>query len=888
MPGWALPTAALTALAAVVLLLVLRVLPEGPGEALSWGAQAVTTLVACGGMAVRARQATGRLRRARALLSLSLLAGALGGVLAVVLHAGGERPVPSASDAVHFLFLPLCVAGLLSYPVEDDGPGSVARNLLDGALAATGLWFVVHLLLLAPAEVGAGMPALTALTVLGYPAADVLVIGTAVSVLARVTDVARRELLVTATGLVLFSLSDVAFVALEARGEYSANSWVGALALAGLVLVAAAVLTGPGPRAGGLRWQRALSVLPHLPISAALAVAAGQAAAGHELPTASLVVGVLATTLLTVRQAVSTRDQALLHGRLQAREELFRSLVTGSSDLITLHDAQGRVVYASPAVVRATGRSEADLVGRRLDGLIHAEDLRALRAAYVRVTADAGGTAEVSFRMRSAAGEWRWVHSVLHNRLEQGSVRGIVCNTRDVHERHLLEAELFTAAHSDALTGLGNLAQARTVLARCCADRRGAWTALLVDLDGFKAVNDTYGHARGDGLLLAMAERLRECVRADDDVARLGGDEFLLVVHDDDRVRVGALVERVLAAVRRPVVLAGTPLSVEASIGMATTEDAASPDELLRNADLAMYAAKAAGRGRAVWYAPEMHESASRRMQVHGGLRRALDEGHLSLRYQPIHRLSDGALIGAEALLRWDDPLTGPVPPSVFVPVAEESGIIGEVDEWVLDRACQDAARWQAAGLPVPRVSVNVSRRHMTADLPDLVAATLARHRLPGSALCVEVTESAVVPDADTAIAALARLRELGVAVALDDFGTGQSSLSQLARLPLDTVKIDRSFLTGTSDGDGSWRLLTSIVGVCRSLSLPVVAEGVEDADVLRMLQAIGCEAAQGYHLARPMPADDLADQLARAPRPTVPSMRPASDPQTSRSEARS
>jgi diguanylate cyclase (GGDEF)-like protein/PAS domain S-box-containing protein len=863
------------ALVALLVALVLRMLPEGLGQALSWGVQAVTCLAACAGLAVRARSASGRLRRARALLSGSLLAGALGGVLAMVLHAGGERPVPSPADAVHFLFLPLCLAGLLSYPVDDDGPGSAARNLLDGVLAATGLWFVVHLLLLAPAEVGAGLPTLHALTVLAFPAADVLVVGTAVSVLARVADVARGELQVTAVGLVLFALSDVAYVALEARGRYSPNSWVGALAEVGLLLVAAGVVLAPRLAVGGRRGERALAALPHVPMVAALAVAAAHAAAGRELPAQSLVVGVLATALLTLRQAVATRDHVALHRRLQAREELFRSLVTGSSDLITLHDADGRVAYASPAVSRATGLAEHELLGRRLDGLVHDEDLPRVQAAFSSVSIRPGATGECSFRMRSAADGWRWAHSVMHNRLEHGSVRGMVCNTRDVHERHLLEGELFRAAHSDALTGLGNLAHARSVLARCCEDRRGTWSALLVDLDGFKAVNDSFGHARGDALLQVMAERLRDCVRADDDVARLGGDEFLLVVHDADHGGVTGLVERVLAAVRRPVDLAGTPVAVEASIGIATTADARTPDELLRNADLAMYAAKAAGRGRAVAYQPQMHETAARRMHVHGGLRRALDEGHLALHYQPIHRLDDGAVIGLEALLRWEDPDTGPVPPDVFVPVAEESGIIGEVDEWVLDRACADAVRWRAAGRRVPRISVNVSRRHLTADLPARVAGALERHGLAGSALCVEVTESAVVPDADTAITALTGVRALGVAVALDDFGTGQSSLSQLARLPLDAVKIDKSFLVGAADGEGSWRLLTSIVGVCRSLSLPVVAEGVEDAEVLRLLEAIGCEAAQGYHLGRPVPFDVLAGTLA----PLVPAMRPAQEP---------
>jgi diguanylate cyclase (GGDEF)-like protein len=393
---------------------------------------------------------------------------------------------------------------------------------------------------------------------------------------------------------------------------------------------------------------------------------------------------------------------------------------------------------------------------------------------------------------------------------------------------------------------------------------RGA--IVLLDLDGFKQVNDTFGHAHGDELLCQVAERLSRCLRQHDEVSRIGGDEFVLVL--DGEQDAAAISSRVLATLRTAVPVAGISVSVRASLGIALTRDAASPDELLRNADLAMYASKASGRDRVTWYEPWMHESARRRMSLHHGLRTALAEGHLALHYQPIVRLPDGAIVGAEALLRWEHPLEGPIAPDVFIPVAEESGIIADIDVWVLEQACLDVAAWRARGLSVPPVSINVSRRHMTLELPDLLQAALSRHGLPGSALCIEVTESAVVPDAEVASLALTRVRELGVTVALDDFGSGQSSLSQLARLPVDSVKIDRSFTCPTAD-PAALRLLTSIVRVCQALSLPIVAEGIEQAELAEFLAEIGCDRGQGFHFGRPQSARRFRTLLGPVHLPT-------------------
>ena len=570
--------------------------------------------------------------------------------------------------------------------------------------------------------------------------------------------------------------------------------------------------------------------------------------------------GVALVVALSLRQLISTRDRDLLTERLQTREELFRTLVTGGSDLITLHDSDGRLTWVSPSVERFLGLDAERLLGTWLDEVVDVRDLAATQELFRGVAAQAGAQVEATVRVRDGSGELRWMQVQLKNQLHHRSVRGIVGNTRDVHERHVLERQLAHAAFHDALTGLGNLARTRALLTQAYELPRDA-TVVLVDLDGFKSVNDTLGHAHGDALLCQVAERLQGCLRAGDEVTRIGGDEFVLVL--DGLQDASTVSARVLAALRDPVVVAGTSLAVRASLGIADTADAASPDELLRNADLAMYSAKAAGRDRAASYEPEMHTAATRRMELSRNLRTALAEDQLSLRYQPIVRLPDGAVVGAEALLRWRHPGEGDIAPEVFVPVAEDSGIIAEIDVWVLEQACLDIATWRAAGLDVPRISINISRRHMTAELPDLVRGALARHGLSGHDLCLEVTESAVVPDVELAARTLRQVRQLGVTVALDDFGSGESSLSQLVRLPIDSVKIDRSFTSTALSDPAALRLLISIVGVCQSLRLPVVAEGIEQSELAVFLAETGCEHGQGYHFGHPLHAPQFRRRLA-------------------------
>ncbi|MEI4273557.1 bifunctional diguanylate cyclase/phosphodiesterase [Klenkia sp. LSe6-5] len=423
-----------------------------------------------------------------------------------------------------------------------------------------------------------------------------------------------------------------------------------------------------------------------------------------------------------------------------------------------------------------------------------------------------------------------------------------------VHHRTWQLAE--DGARTDPLTGLGN----RRRLAEATARVLGTGTpvsVLFVDLDGFKAVNDSRGHVVGDALLVEVAARLRAGVRADDLVVRVGGDEFAVLVPGPVE-RAVEVARRLQSAVRYPVQLTGRPATVTASVGVASTSSAARRDAdlLLRNADLAMYQAKATGRDKVVTFVPGMAQAASDRASLAEDLTVALAAGdQLHVHYQPVVTLPGGDVHGYEALVRWQHPTRGPVAPLQFVPIAEQTGTVVALGAWVLRRATRDAAAG-LAGQPGPsRVAVNVSAVQLAdAGFVQSVRDALADSGLPARRLVLEVTESLLADDLDTASARLQELRDLGVRIAIDDFGTGYSSLSYLRRLPVDVVKVDRSFVADLARGGAATTLVASVVELARSLALDVVAEGVETPEQLATLVELGCTYAQGYLLGRPAP----------------------------------
>jgi diguanylate cyclase (GGDEF)-like protein len=455
--------------------------------------------------------------------------------------------------------------------------------------------------------------------------------------------------------------------------------------------------------------------------------------------------------------------------------------------------------------------------------------------------------------------------------------------SRADRERRVLEGKLFELANRDALTGLFNRhrfeEELGAFLAR--AARYGAGGALLlVDLDHFKPINDTLGHEAGDAMLRAVAGVISDGVRGSDVVGRLGGDEFAILIHDLDGEDVAlGMADRMQEALAKPYTVNGTEINSSASIGITFSAIGYdTPDEVLRDADIAMYRAKAAGRGRNALFDASLRAQIADQLHLEGDLRRAIERDQITLAYQPIYDLATGCVSSFEALARWDHPERGPIGPDVFIPIAEEAGIIGALTERVLTQACQQLRQWDrhtAAGADAStkklRMHVNISGSDLCSrTLVSHVTTTLLTHHLEPSQLVLEITESTLMERLDCALETMTRLRDIGVGLSVDDFGTGYSSLAYLSTLPITSLKIDRSFVQSLSIGTQNHEIVKAIVTLGRSLGKVVIAEGIETASQLGELRELGSDLGQGYLLARPLTAEAaqalLAPLLAAVP----------------------
>ena len=581
---------------------------------------------------------------------------------------------------------------------------------------------------------------------------------------------------------------------------------------------------------------------------------------------------------LSSQAALALESTALTEDLLRRQSEArFSSLVQHSSDVVMVVSADSSVRYVSPSAERVLGHDPDELVGTRLTELVHQDD----RAQVLQLLTTQGRDQDdpspglTEFRIRRSDGAWVFVESSGTNLLGDPNVNGIVLNTRDIGERKAFEEQLQHQAFHDRLTELANRALFRDrvehALERQTRDGRPV-SVLFLDLDDFNTINDTLGHALGDQVLKEVAERLKGCLRAADTAARLGGDEFGVLLEDGGvGFEAAEVASRIMAALEAPIRLGGRTVSVRASIGIAAAHPGEegtpkSGEELMRNADVAMYMAMEAGKGRYQLFEPTMHDTVLRRLELKGDLQRAVDNGEFFLHYQPVIELESGAISGLEALLRWNHPERGVVPPLEFIGLAEETGLIVPIGRWVLQEACRQAVLLRAR-FPIDpplHMAVNLSARQL--QRPEIVAEIgeiLMETGLDPAALTLEITESVMMKDIKLSVQRLTELKALGVKLAVDDFGTGYSSLNYIQQFPVDILKVDKSFVDAFNTDPRKSALTATIIKLASDLDLRPVAEGIERADQLERLLDLHCDLGQGFYFSKPLPMEEIDELLA-------------------------
>ena len=603
-----------------------------------------------------------------------------------------------------------------------------------------------------------------------------------------------------------------------------------------------AELTEPSP-ATTMRFGAVRAVAIGVALLLSPVAAAVVHARGGELALGWFLAPTIAVTLLVLaRLRLAFAQEQAMQEELETSRAQFQALIHNISDVVLVVDGDRRITYASASSEVRLGLASAALVGRPLPHVVLAGDREQLDDALRSLPRSRSWTGLLRAEVN---GGIRTFEADLADRRDDPNIGGLVVVLHDVTEREQLAARLRHQASHDALTGLPN----RLYFTDHLAARLAAGVepgVLFVDLDDFKAVNDGLGHRIGDELLRAVASRLGGAVRADDVVARLGGDEFAVLVEDGEPEEVAG---RIIQAMAEPFLIGGHRLVVQASIGVADRRGT-SAENLLANADLAMYRAKALGKGGQVTFEDDMHAEAADRLHLQLELADAIGRDELRLVYQPIFDLVSGRMVGAEALVRWDHPTRGLLAPDRFVPVAEATGQIVPIGSWVLEQACREACAWPDD----VRVGVNLSSRQLESDpAVEEILAAIARSGLPPERLVLEITESTLPRDLDATAARLERLRYAGVRIAVDDFGTGYSALSTLSRLPVDVLKIDRSFVASMLDDGEASALVHVLLELGRALRLEIVAEGIEDGAQAAALRARGCAFGQGFHLGRPV-----------------------------------
>jgi len=566
--------------------------------------------------------------------------------------------------------------------------------------------------------------------------------------------------------------------------------------------------------------------------------------------------------LTWARRSMGRASQEQQADQLRLRQAAAVFDCTREGVLVT--DRDGLIVHVNPAFIAITGYRRDEVLGQRPSLFKSGHHPPAFyQGMFASLDASGDWSGEIWNRRKNGEiyPQWQTIRSI---RDDRGQVCRYVAVFSDISAIKDSEQELAHLAHHDPLTDLPNrlLFSDRTqqALASAQIHKRGC-ALLVIDLDHFKMINDSLGHTVGDQLLKAVAARLQDLCGPGMTLARLGGDEFAVLAESCPQlVQAAALAQAILDALKEPFPVDGQALFINASIGISLfPSDALNAEQLLRNADSALFKAKSAGRNDYALYTEELTAHAQRRVETAFELRRALDQEELRVYYQPVHDLSSGDLVGVEALVRWQHPQRGLVPPGEFIPVAERTGLITEIDAWVMAQACEQMCRWQQTGKDLAFVAVNVSTRLFARrELYDRVAQVLHDTGLNPACLELEVTESAVMDDPEVALEQMHRLRELGVRLAIDDFGTGYSSLLRLKRLPVQKLKIDQGFVAGLPADEDDAAIVRVIITLAQNMGMQVHAEGIEQQEQARFLLEQGCDLAQGYWFGRPVPAEQF------------------------------
>ncbi|MGW0736865.1 putative bifunctional diguanylate cyclase/phosphodiesterase [Streptomyces sp. NPDC002851] len=895
------------------------------GSALGWGSDQLSLFMGDFGLSVAAgvaavscfryaRRPGCRFRPAWLLFALSSAMASLGNAVWGWYEVVLARPVPSPSlaDLFFLCFAPPAIVGLLvlaKRPVTRAGWVCLALDswLIGGSLLTLS-W---SLALAHTAEFGDVSVSQAALA-LAYPLLDIVLVSMVLALHFRRSAANRSAINTAIAALALTVMCDALFTSPLLRETYRSGQILDAGWFAGSLLLAYAPWVTP--RTGQPQTQRPEAGRPDSAAEPAQPVWSGRGPRGPRplagslaaltpyLAAAVCTLGILYNTLngrsidrvvlftactvvlsLVVRQAIMLLDNITLTQELAQKENHFRSLVQGSSDVIMIAAPNGILRYVSPAAAGVWGREADELVGSELATLIHPEDLGRVAHELRRFLAAKPldePAARIECRFKSGTGTWLNVESTVNR--HQG---GLIFNSRDVTERVRLQAQLQHSAEHDPLTDLPNRALFTKRVGQALSGRRSTdrgTAVLFIDLDGFKAVNDTIGHQAGDELLVQAARRLAESVRAGDTAARLGGDEFAaLILGEGTRDRtarerhIHELADRLRVRLSQPYAIDGhQDVRVAASIGVAFAEPGVTAGELLRNADLAMYRAKAAGKGRVVLYAPQMQAEVVRKAELATRLRSALHEGEFALLHQPVVSLDGGRIAAVAAQARWRSAQGILFTPAEFLRVADDSERTAELGRWVLEQAVQQAAERGRTGHAVP-VAVRMSaRRLLDRSMPlSSIEALLTRHGLPSGALVIELADSDPRVSFDDLERRLTALRRLGVRIALDGFGSGHAAISALRRLPVDVLKLDRSLVEGVVESARLYKITSGLLRIATDLGLHSVADGVDLPEQVIALRAMGCTHGQGAAFAGPLDEHRLRRALVggRYPLPHTP-----------------